>query len=301
MRNRSVWVLAALTGAAGMMLFAETAQAQRRGGGGYGGGGGSGFGVSVGRGGISFGTGGYGGYGYGSGYGYGGYGRGGYYGPGYGYGSGFGIGVGSGLRSSYYGGPYYGGGSYYSTPSYGGSYYDGGSYYSGGAPSAYSDGSYESSEPMGSLNVTVHVPRADARVVFNGVTSTSNSNIRHFETSAMAPGRPYNFQVEAFWMEGGREVRQTRNITGYAGQTLDVNFMGAAGTTGTSTDRTPGLTPVDPARTPVTPKGGTDRTPGVSKDLLPGTGTDRTPVVPDRTPGVGGGSDRVLPDVPDRR
>lgn len=344
MRNRSVWALAALAGAASIMVFAEPAEAQRRGGG---------FSIGVGRGGISIGSGyggfggygGYGGYGrggwgYGPGIGYGNYGRGWGYGPGYG--SGFSIGVGSGLRSSYYGSPYYGspyyggsyyggysapyyGGSYYSTPSYGGSYYDGGSYYSG-SPSTggYSDGSYESSEPMGTLKVQVHVPRPDARVTFNGVTSTTNSTVRHFETSYMAPGRPYNFQVEAVWMEGGKEVRQQRTISGHAGQTLDVNFGAAAGTSsGTTTDtdrgtgttpavdpgstipgkvRNPGLTPVDPDRT-IVPKGGTDRTPGVSKDRLPGADVDRTPIVPDRTPGTpgAGGSDRVRPDIPDRR
>jgi len=257
------WILTSTALAIGASLFlaADTAQAQRRGG----------ISVGIGGGGIRVGTGGYGGYGFGNqgfgnqgygnqGYGWGGYNRG--YGSNYYGGSGFGITLNPG-RSSYYNGYYDRG--YNSTPGYysGGTYYDSPSYYSTApAYGSRSDGSYESSEPMGALTVTVNVPRADAKVTFDGVTSTSTGTARSFQTSNLYEGRPYNFQVNASWMQDGKMVERSRTVSGLAGQSVSVDFNA-------------------------------DRTPGVSNDRFPADGSDRTPdrVVPpstgsDRLPGV---------------
>jgi uncharacterized protein (TIGR03000 family) len=293
MRKRFLWTAVAAVGAIFLLVVDAQAQGIRVGVGGGGGG------IRIGTGGGGWGPG-LGQYNRGGFYGPGNYGRGGFYGPGsYGR-SGFGININPGIRSSYYGRPYYGGSYYSGQPYYGGSYYGSQPYYSA-SPSygTYSDGSYESAEPMGTLQVTVNVPRPDAKVTFNGVTSTSTGTSRNFETSYMAPGRPYNFDVHASWMENGKEVHQRRTITGQAGQSLTVDFGRDASATGASdtdrTDRTPGLTPppVVPDRD-TTP--GTDRTPGVSKDRLPGTEVDRAPGTTgsDRLPG--GTVDRV-PDV----
>lgn len=220
MRRLSFWLVGCLALGAGL-IATGAADAQRRGGGGGWGGGRGGYGITIGPGGIGFGTGGYGGYGWG---GYGGYRDGWGYGSGYRYGGypgyyrdGFGITINPGYRSSYYSDPYYYGSDY------GSGYYNSSPYIYGGS---YSPPAYESAsaEPMGSLKAEVHVPRPDAKVVFDGVVSRDTGETRYFETSYLQPGRTYNFNVEASWMEGGREVKQRRTVSGQAGQTVHVHF-----------------------------------------------------------------------------
>lgn len=215
MKRLSLWTVAVLA-VATCLLVHESAQAQGRGG----------ASISIGGVRIGVGSGGYGGYGgYGGGYGssygrYGGYGSGYGGGPGYGYGSGsygrnYGIVISPGYRSSSYPG------------SYGPGYYNGG-YPSSGYPSGgyYYDRGYAAApEPLGTMQVEVHVPSPDARVTFNGVTSSSRSDTRYFETNYLQPGRNYSFDVQASWMEGGREMKQTKTVTGQAGQTVQVYFV----------------------------------------------------------------------------
>jgi uncharacterized protein (TIGR03000 family) len=261
MKKLSFCLVGSLALTAGL-LATSAADAQYRGGRG-------GYGISIGRGGISFGTGGYGGIGgygsnwggyrggygggwgnIGSGYRYGGY-------PGY-YGSGIGINIGTGgYRSSYYSDPYYYGGGYSGSPYIygGGSTYVAPSYVAPSyvAPSYAPSYSSAPEEPMGSVKVQVHVPRPDAKVVFDSVTSRDTGTTRYFETSYLQPGRTYNFDVEARWMEGGREVRQTRTVSGQAGQTVHVHFGKdgadrAPGAEGTGRPATPDIgRPIDDA------------------------------------------------------
>jgi uncharacterized protein (TIGR03000 family) len=197
--------IGALAAASLMLIVADTAHAQRGGRGGGGGGGGrSSFGISIGGPGFgaSYGTGGYrsgyGGYGWGSGYG-------GYYRPGYGgYSGGYSRGYYPGYSSGYYDNSYY----YDPATSYGSSY----------------DSGYSSAAPTGSLNLEVHVADPNAKVWVNGQASTQRGLTRWFTVNEIVPGRPYRYEVRATWMEGGREMNDTRVVTAQAGETAQVVF-----------------------------------------------------------------------------
>jgi uncharacterized protein (TIGR03000 family) len=270
-RMRRLSFLSVLAGTA-ILVAGATADAQWRGGGR----GGSGFGFSIGGpGGVRIGVGDR----YGSGWG--GYGYGDRWGPGYGYGSrygygsgyyrdGFGVTINPGYRSSYY--PP----SYYSVP-----YSSGYSvpYYSG---SAYSGSTYAAApEPMGSIKVEVHVPDRNAQVVFDGVTSRDTGTTRYFETAYLEPGRTYTFNAHATWMQDGREMKQSKTLTGQAGQTVHVHFgSGDADRTRPAATDTERVTPpVDRSR-PVDPPRPVDRDRDLDRDRDRDSGTGR-PTAPD--------------------
>jgi uncharacterized protein (TIGR03000 family) len=251
---------------ASLLLLTNTAQAQRRGwgGGGWAGGGRSSWGVSVG-------TPGFGAY-YGSGYnrgwgGYGGYGSYGYYGDRY-----YRPGYSTGYYPRSYGGGDYGYSSYY--PSYDSSY-------SAPAPAP-------EAAATGSLNLEVHVPVADAKISVNGQASTQRGMTRWFTISDIAVGRPYRCEVRATWMEGGREVTQTRVVTAQAGETAQAVFNRESAT---------GVAPVGatvPAerdiRTAPVPRSPTDLDrefgPPEPRPIVPGKTpspeAERVPISPDR-------------------
>jgi uncharacterized protein (TIGR03000 family) len=240
---------------ASLLLLTNTAQAQRRGGGGWGGGGGrSSWGVSVGT--PGFGA--YYGSGYNRGWGYGGYGYYGdrYYRPGY--------------SAGYYPRSYgdYGYSSYPSDYGYSSYYPSYDSSYSAPAPAP-------EAAATGSLNLEVHVPVADAKISVNGQASTQRGMTRWFTISDIAVGRPYRCEVRASWMEGGREVTQTRVVTAQAGETAQAVFNRESAT---------GVAPVGatvPAerdiRTTPVPRSPTD----LERDLR---APEPRPIVPGKTP-----------------
>jgi len=195
MRKQYLWAGTLLIAGASLLLLPAQAEAQRSGRGGRGGGGNR-LSVGIGTGGawVGYGRPSYG-YGYGNGYGYGGY------------------------RSPYYYGSGWSGGYYDAAPSY---YYE-----SAPQPSySYSEPSYsyqsgypqENQQNLGTFAADVVAPADDAEVWFNGVKSTQRGQIRHFETSNLLMGRPYDFEVFVRWMENGQPREETRRIQGQAGQ-----------------------------------------------------------------------------------
>jgi uncharacterized protein (TIGR03000 family) len=81
--------------------------------------------------------------------------------------------------------------------------------------------------------VNVSVP-ADAEITFNGAKTTSTGSVRKFQSPPLTPGKQYSYEVQARWIENGKEVTQTQEVQVTAGANLDVRFPVASGTAGLS-------------------------------------------------------------------
>jgi uncharacterized protein (TIGR03000 family) len=138
----------------------------------------------------------------GGGYYHGGYGyRGGYYHGGYWYGPGFGIGIG------FY--PYYyGAGPYWYNPIIVAPGYP-------YVPPVVVQGQPADTPPLSpgetapkNAQIKVLLPDANAKVWFDGNTTTSTGTERVFHTPDLAPGATSNYRIRASWMANGKEVVQ---------------------------------------------------------------------------------------------
>ena len=67
-------------------------------------------------------------------------------------------------------------------------------------------------------------PTADAQVFFNGVLTQQQGTERAFVSPPLAPGKSYQYQIEARWTENGQTVDQTRSVPVTAGQAAVVDF-----------------------------------------------------------------------------
>jgi uncharacterized protein (TIGR03000 family) len=72
--------------------------------------------------------------------------------------------------------------------------------------------------------LTIHVP-ADARVNIEGVTVAGTGPVRQFRSPPLQPGRDYGYTVSAAWVEDGRPVVRTRQVSVFAGQQALVSFL----------------------------------------------------------------------------
>jgi len=230
-------LFATALGVAALLALPNLSLAQRHGGGG--GGTRSGGGYYGGNGGYYGGNGGYynhGGYGYGA-IGYGGL-YGGYVGNGWGIGVGVPVGgyynYGYGYRSPYsYGGygyssPYYGGYGY-SSPYYGSSY----SYSQPTAPatSLYSPSQSTLPAPTTTDNANTNVVNMEVRVPENatlyiqGQKSDATGTERRFVSGALEPGRKYEYELRATWMDAnGKLVDRTKKVDVQAGAWVGVDM-----------------------------------------------------------------------------
>jgi len=149
--------------------------------------------------------------------------RGGYYNRGYGYG----LYLGYGYPYGSYGAPYYAG-----------DYYDVPSYVAPAAPiyvappAVITPSSYSVANPGPgagptqdlAAHVTVQVP-TDAEVWFGQGKTRQTGGVREFVSPALTPGQDYTYVVKARWMEGGKEVVQSRSIDVLAGSRATIDFM----------------------------------------------------------------------------
>jgi uncharacterized protein (TIGR03000 family) len=211
--------------AAALLMTPDLSLAQRHGGGGREGGGSHAGGGREGGGNWQRGDNGWrGGYGYG-GYGYGGRGYGGYGSYGWGY---------PGYYGDYNWAPqYYGPGvdvnpGYATQPDY----------YSNEAAPEYADSApvpgdrtygnpmpgTPTTEDMNAARVDVRVP-ANAEVIFEGAKTTQRGSSRRFVSPPLTPGGNYSYDIEARWMENGRQVSRTRHVPVRAGQVVRVDFL----------------------------------------------------------------------------
>ena len=73
------------------------------------------------------------------------------------------------------------------------------------------------------VQVQVRVP-GNAQVWFGGASTQQNGSVREFVSPPLVPGRDYTYQIRARWMEGGREIDQTRTVRVHAGERVTVDF-----------------------------------------------------------------------------
>jgi len=138
------------------------------------------------------------------------------------------IGVGVG---GYYGG--YGRGYY--SPYYGSRWYSSVPYYYDATPivqvpaTEIRQSFY--SEPAASQTATMVVllPRADAKVWFDGAATNQQGMERTFNSPPLDPGGPYSYSIRARWTENGQSVERERRINVQPGQVVTVNFRGETG------------------------------------------------------------------------
>jgi len=175
-----------------------------------------------------------GGRGGGGGYhgGYGGY-RGGYYGGYRGYGYGYGYGVGIYLGGFPYDYGYYGGYPGYAVDPYAAPYVTPVTpLYATPPPAVPGPIPLSVGDPgAGGLpqpqDLTAHVAvkvQADAEVWFGEGKTRQTGALREFVSPALTPGKEFTYEVKARWMEGGKEVVQTRQIDVSAGSWKTVDF-----------------------------------------------------------------------------
>jgi uncharacterized protein (TIGR03000 family) len=275
--------------AAAMLMTPDVSLAQRHGGGGREGGGSHAGGGREGGGNWQQGRQGGGNWqqgrndGWRGGYGYGGYGYGGY-GSGWNY-PGYYNGYNNGTPQYYYG----------TQPGY----------YSNEATPEYSDSApvlgdriygnsmagTRTTEDMNAARIDVRVP-ANAEILFEGEKTTQTGSSRQFVSPPLTPGGKYTYDIQARWMENGRQINRTRHVPVGAGQVVRVDFLrresSDEATDGVTAPR--GSTPTDRANVPgTTPDSGV--APGTLRTQTPG---DRGNL-PGTTPPVGGTNPPPMP------
>jgi uncharacterized protein (TIGR03000 family) len=65
---------------------------------------------------------------------------------------------------------------------------------------------------------------AGAEVWFGPGKTRQAGETREFVSPELAPGREYTYEVKARWVEGGKDVVQTREIAVSGGTCLTVDF-----------------------------------------------------------------------------
>lgn len=71
--------------------------------------------------------------------------------------------------------------------------------------------------------ITVRLP-ADARLTVHGIACPLTSDMRTFDTPALAPGQSYYYLLKAEVVRDGRTIAQTRRVDFRSGQRVTVSF-----------------------------------------------------------------------------
>jgi len=77
---------------------------------------------------------------------------------------------------------------------------------------------------MDKTTIVVRLPK-DAVLKIGGRLMTQTGEERTFQTPDLAVGKRYSYEVEAFWQEKGKDVRQVRTVRFKAGDTVTVSFF----------------------------------------------------------------------------
>lgn len=75
-----------------------------------------------------------------------------------------------------------------------------------------------------SVLLNVRLPEPNAELWIDGTRATRQGATRQFISPPLTPGRRYSYDLQARWLENGREVMQTRRVIVEAGQQLAVDF-----------------------------------------------------------------------------
>jgi uncharacterized protein (TIGR03000 family) len=84
---------------------------------------------------------------------------------------------------------------------------------------AFYPGSSDAEQVM--MNVTVP---ASAKVSVQGAATRQTGTMRRFVSPPIAAGHQYSYNVQATWMENGREVSQSRSFAVHPGEVVHVTF-----------------------------------------------------------------------------
>ena len=71
---------------------------------------------------------------------------------------------------------------------------------------------YADSSGADKVLIDVTVP-ADAKITFQGANTTQTGGVRRFVSPSIAPGYKYAYNIQATWLEHGRQVSQSRSFT----------------------------------------------------------------------------------------
>jgi uncharacterized protein (TIGR03000 family) len=82
---------------------------------------------------------------------------------------------------------------------------------------------YAGSSDADKVLIDVTVP-ADAKITLQGAKTTQTGSVRRFVSPPIAAGYQYAYNIQATWMEHGREVSQSRSFTVRPGDVVHVTF-----------------------------------------------------------------------------
>ena len=83
---------------------------------------------------------------------------------------------------------------------------------------------YPSTAPSNAVLLKVRLP-ADAELRIEGKRMTTAGASRQFLSPTLDPNKEYTYELQAKWMENGKEVSRTRTKTFKPGQELEFNFL----------------------------------------------------------------------------
>jgi uncharacterized protein (TIGR03000 family) len=75
-----------------------------------------------------------------------------------------------------------------------------------------------------SLEVEVHLPRADARLFVDGAPVPGAGAVRKFATPPLGTAAAYTYEFRAEWLVDGLTTTVTKTATGRAGERMVVEF-----------------------------------------------------------------------------
>jgi uncharacterized protein (TIGR03000 family) len=88
--------------------------------------------------------------------------------------------------------------------------------------------SIDVAKPSSALDSVAHlkvvVPVADAEVWLNGTRTAQTGTERRFKSPPIAPGKDYEYEVRARWLENGQAVERTQTVMVQIGKQASVNL-----------------------------------------------------------------------------
>jgi uncharacterized protein (TIGR03000 family) len=85
------------------------------------------------------------------------------------------------------------------------------------------------------VHLTVRVP-PDAQITVEGYRTQSRGPVRDFVSPPLTPDRDYTYDIQAKWMQDGKEVTREKHVNVRAGAMVPVDFVGEQGSRQLMTD-----------------------------------------------------------------
>jgi uncharacterized protein (TIGR03000 family) len=112
------------------------------------------------------------------------------------------------------------GSGYYAPPAYS---YETPVYSSAQTSSSISNLSFSSGPPANEAEIRVILP-ANGTVSFGRIPLSQGAGVREYLTPPLTGDDAYGYDVQAKWMENGKEVSRTKHVTFRAGDRVSVDF-----------------------------------------------------------------------------